>query len=74
MNNVTIEPHSSLPLADGAAIWPGELVFHQGERLSYVGMLANTTGMMVLERPSGERIIVHHLSCRFSSPSEPYSA
>lgn len=61
---MVVERVSSLPLADGVSVWPGEQVTYDGKLLTYVGMLANFPGMMVLQMTSGERVNVHHLKCR----------
>jgi len=60
---MTIEELTSLPMADGVSVLPGEQVTYDGKRLTYVGMLANS-GMMVLRMTSGERVNAHHLKCR----------
>ncbi|CAN1528299.1 hypothetical protein MCELHM10_01317 [Paracoccaceae bacterium] len=65
---MTIEEVSSLPLADGVSVWPGEQVSCEQGVLTYVGMLANSLGMIVLHTPSGERMTVHHLRCRAMAP------
>lgn len=65
---MTIEEVSSLPLADGVSVWPGEQVFYGQDLLTYVGMLVSSFGMMVLHTPSGEWVTLHHLQCRVPEP------
>lgn len=61
---MTIEELTSLPMADGVSVLPGEQVTYDGKRLTYVGMLASFPGIMVLRMTSGEWVNVHHLKCR----------
>jgi hypothetical protein len=71
---MTIEEVSSLPLADGVSVWPGEQVFYKRELLTYVGMLAGALGIMMLHTPSGGWVTVHHLQCRVPEPREAKGA
>jgi hypothetical protein len=50
-------------MADGVCAFPGETVTYEGRPMTYVGMLSNLPGMLVLQAPSGERVNAHHLNC-----------